>query len=96
MFEIIISEEALLDLDDAMDFYSNISFELGEKFMQQFDDSILQLENNPFFQIRYDEVRIRKIKIFPITLHFVINETSKTVIVYGIRFAKENPENYPK
>ena len=38
MFEVILSEEALSDLDLAMDFYSNISFELGNKFMKCFDE----------------------------------------------------------
>ena len=96
MFEVILSEEALSDLDLAMDFYSNISFELGNKFMKCFDESLLQLEEIPFFQIRYDEMRIRQVKKFPILLHYVLYETTKTAIIYGVRFAQLNPDNYPK
>lgn len=96
MFEVILSEEALSDLDLAMDLYSNISFELGNKFMKCFDEWLLQLEEIPFFQIRYDEMRIRQVKKFPILLHYVLYETTKTAIIYGVRFAKANTDNYPK
>lgn len=83
------------DLDIVVEYYSNISVELGNKFIQNFDESSLQLENIPFFQIRYDEMRLRKINKFPVLLHFIITP-NKTVIVHCVRFAKQNPENYPK
>lgn len=95
MFTVLFSEEAMEDLEIAVDFYNNISVELGKKFIQNFDDASLQLENIPFFQIRYDEMRIRKIKKFPVLLHFII-ASNETVIVHGVRFAKQSPENYPK
>lgn len=57
MFTVLFSEEAMEDLEIAVDFYNNISVELGKKFIQNFDDASLQLETNPFFQIRYDEMR---------------------------------------
>ena len=95
MFSVIFSEEAMEDLDIAVDYYSNISAELGNRFIKNFDKCSLQLENMPFFQIRFDEIRLRKISKFPVLLHFTINE-NKTVIVHAIRFAKQNPENFPK
>ena len=55
----------------------------------------MELENIPFFQTRYDNIRVRKISKFPLLLHFTITE-NETVIVHGVRFAKQNPENYPK
>lgn len=95
MFHVILSEEALQDLDDVLDFYSNISPRLGERLIKYFDECLLQLEDFPFFQIRYDEIRLRQIKKFPIILHFVIHE-DKRIIIYGVRFAQQDPENYPK
>jgi len=96
MFEIIVSDESLQDLDDVVDFYSNISLELGTRFITNFDECLLELENIPFFQIRYDEIRIRQVRKFPILLHYILSEKDKTATVYGIRFAKSNPDNYPK
>ena len=95
MFEVKLTDEALVDLDLVNDFYSNISFELGIKFLEHFDDCLLQLENIPFFQIRYDEIRIRQIRKFPVLLHYILYESTKTVVIFGIRFAKSDPENYP-
>lgn len=96
MFEIELTDEALNDLDFVIDFYSNISFEWGSKFIHNFDESLLQLENIPFFQIRYDEIRIRQVRKLPILIHYILYESTKTVVVFGIRFAKSNPDNYPK
>lgn len=48
MFSVIFSEEAMKDLDIAVDYYSNISAELGNRFIQNFDKCSLQLENMPF------------------------------------------------
>lgn len=95
MFTVEFSEEALEDFETALEYYRDISFELGNKFTSNFDESASQLENIPFFQIRYDEMRLRKIKNFPIIIHFTIS-TNKIVIVHGVRFAQQNPENYPK
>lgn len=95
MFTVAFSEEAVEDLDIALEYYRNISLALCEKFIKHFDETTLQLENIPYFQIRYDEMRLRKIKKFPVILHFIIN-SNKTVIVHGVRFAQQNPENYPK
>lgn len=96
MFVVLLTKEAWADLDEINDFYSNISFELGNKFIHNFDECVLQLENIPFFQIRYDEIRIRQVRKFPIILHYILYESTKTAIVFGIRFAKSNPDNYPK
>lgn len=75
MFEVKLTDEALVDLVN--DFYSNISFELGIKFLVHFDDCLLQLENIPFFQIRYDEIRIRQIRKFPVLLHYILMKARK-------------------
>lgn len=95
MFEVQISEEALSDFDDAINFYSEISPELGKKFVKSFDETVLQLETFPFFQKRYNEIRIRQISNFPVLIHYILDKSNKTVTIYGVRFAKSNPENYP-
>lgn len=51
MFTVAFSEEALEDLDIALEYYRNISLALCEKFIKNFDETTLQLENIPYFQI---------------------------------------------
>ena len=74
MFTVIFTEEAIDDLDIAIEYYTNISSQLAKRFSENFDKSSLELENIPFFQIRYDEMRVRKISKFPLLLHFTITE----------------------
>ena len=95
MFTVLFTEEAIDDLDIAIDYYTTISSQLGDRFIENFDKSSLELKNIPFFQIRYDKMRVRKISKFPLLLHFTITE-NETEIVHGVRFAKQNPENYLK
>lgn len=96
MFEIKIADDALFDLDSVIEFYSNISIELGEKFIKIFDKYLLELESFAHFQIRYDHVRIRQVKPFPIIIHYTLDEDKNKVTIYGVRFAQQNPKNYPK
>lgn len=96
MFRVLISKKSKSELKDASDFYGVISKQLKDRFLFNFNTTIEELKYNPYFQIRYDEFRMRKIKKFPVMIHYVIFEETKTVKVYGIRFAKANPENYSK
>ncbi|PZU91616.1 MAG: hypothetical protein DI529_00155 [Chryseobacterium sp.] len=96
MFKVSILKSAKSDLRDASDYYGTISKELKARFLTNFNDTLNQLKEIPYFQIRFDEFRVRQVKNFPVMVHYIINEEKKVVKVYGIRFAKSNPDNYPK
>jgi len=96
MFRILISKKSKSELKDASDFYGLISQQLKSRFLLNFNSTIEELKLNPYFQFRYNDFRMRQIKNFPVMIHYVIFEETKTVKIYGIRFAKANPENYPK
>lgn len=96
MFKVSILKSAKYDLRDASDYYGAISKELKAKFLSNFNDTLNQLKEIPYFQIRFDEFRMRQVKNFPVMVHYIINEGKKVVKVYGVRFAKSNPDNYPK
>lgn len=49
MFTVIFTEEAIDDLNIAIDYYTTISSQLGDRFIENFDKSTLELENIPFF-----------------------------------------------
>lgn len=96
MFRILISKKSKSELKDASDFYGLISQKLKSRFLLNFNHTIEELKLNPYFQIRYDDFRMRQIKNFLVMIHYVIFEKIKTVKIYGIRFARANPDNYPK
>ena len=96
MFKILISKNAKSDLSDIRGFYEAISRNLEKKFLENFHLTLEQLKFNPFFQVRYDQFRMRQVKKFPVIIHFITNTEKHTVKILGIRYAKQNPENYPK
>lgn len=96
MFSIKILKAALLDLEERTEYYNTISPSLKEKFLKNFDATLIKLQEFPYFQIRYDNFRIRQVKGFPIIIHYILLENEREIRIYGVRFGMENPLNYPK
>ncbi|MGA9211675.1 type II toxin-antitoxin system RelE/ParE family toxin [Kaistella sp.] len=96
MFRVLISKNAKFDLKDCSDFYGSISKGLKSKFLLNFNKALEELKEFPYFQLRYDEFRMRQVNAFPVMIHYIVFEEKKIVKIYGVRFAKANPENYPK
>ena len=83
---VLLAPSAIEDIQDGINYYKNIDFLLGKKFLEALKTTFKELKNNPFYQIRYENVRVRTVKKFPYVLHFVVEENS--VIIYGVRFSK--------
>ena len=96
MFKILISENAKSDLGKISSFYQMVSPKLKKKFLANFQFTLQQLKYMPFFEVRYDNFRMRQVLKFPVIIHFVIDQEKNTLKVFGIRHAKQNPENQPK
>lgn len=94
-FEIIILDAAHLDFEIAFNYYNEIRPTLADKFYNRTNTAFKDLIKNPFYQVRYDNFRMKIIQNFPYIIHFIINENEQTVIVYGIRNAYQDPKKYP-
>jgi hypothetical protein len=55
-FVTVIDPGAMQDIQQALDYYEDQEPGLGKQFESTLNDSLLKLEKNPFFQIRYDDV----------------------------------------
>ena len=91
-YKIVLYKDAILDLKQALDYYQKINPEIAQKFYQVTNTTLEQLKRNPFYQIRYDEFRLKVIKGFPYIIHFIVEENNKTVKVFGIRNHHQDPE----
>jgi len=61
------------DLLEAFLWYEEIRPGLGTRFENDFREAISQLIKNPYnFQIRYDNVRVVFLKVFPFGVHYRI------------------------
>ena len=65
-------------------------------FLNSVNNSFSILEENPFYQIRYDDVRCLPIKKFPFMAHFTVDEIELLVKVYALVNTYRNPEKFWK
>ena len=91
-FEIILLDDAIIDLQNGIDYYKTISPTVVEKFLMAVKNTFAELKRNPFYQVRYDNVRMRTVKRFPYVLHFAVNDHQNTIIIYGVRHSAQNPD----
>lgn len=94
-FKIKLLDEAVNDLNAALDYYKNIHPKLAKKFLSSTESTFSDLKKNPFYQIRYELFRMKTVKQFPYIVHFIVDELNYTVFVYGIRNSYQNTDKYP-
>ena len=83
-FRVKIVPRAHKDVQEGIDYYNTQQKGLGRKFHREIKSSIASIKKNPFFQIRYDEVRCLPVNKFPFMIHFTVNEDKNTVTIYAI------------
>jgi toxin ParE1/3/4 len=83
-FTISIDQRALHDIQEAINYYDNLQVGLGRKFERALNKYFLALEKNPFFRVRYDQVRCLPIKKFPYMVYFTVVEDEKMVIIHAV------------
>ena len=92
-YKIKIDEDALLNIQDATDWYNLQTQGLGTRFQKQVIKQINALKENPkVCAIRYADVRCLVVKKFPFMIHFTIDSNNNIVEVYAIIHTSMNPE----
>ena len=95
IFNIVIEPRALVDIQEAIDYYESKQNGLGEYFYQVIDEHLDTLSKNPFFEIRYKDYRGLPTKKFPFIIFYFIDEIVKTVYVMSVFNTSLNPSKYP-
>lgn len=95
-FSIRVLAAAEEDLDEAFEYYADISPKLAERFIKIVNVALNDLKKNPHYQIRYDNFRMKIVKKFPYVIHYILDENRQIVFVYGIRNSYQDPDKYPK
>ena len=79
---IVLSADAILDIDKAFDYYNSRSYGLGFEFTDTLDEYFKKISNLPTASaIRYDNVRVKPIDTFPYTIHFTIAADNSVIIL---------------
>ncbi|HEX6427771.1 MAG TPA: type II toxin-antitoxin system RelE/ParE family toxin [Niastella sp.] len=81
-FSVVLSPDAINDIDIAVEYYNRLSEGLGFEFTDTIDAYLKKIANFPTASaIRYDNIRVKPIDTFPFTIHFIIADTSTVVIL---------------
>ena len=95
-YNLIVSLRAQNEIADAVEYYSLRSTHAPDKFIVELDNTYKTLEEYPFFAVRYKNVRSIKLKSFPYSLYFTVNDKKGTVIVLSCFQNKQDPYKRPR
>ena len=84
-YEIVFSPKALNDMEDAVDYYNQVSLGLGNRFLTDFNVIYKAIDLNPFFaSVKYDDVRCAGLKRFPFSVHYSVNKSNKVITIAAV------------
>ncbi len=85
-YAIKLAPDAIEDLKEATEWYaSRLSEGLAARFIKEVDASLIQLADVPSrSSIRYENIRYTLVNKFPYLIHYEVNHTTETIIVYRI------------
>lgn len=95
VYEIAILPRAVDEIAEAFDYYESISKSVLKAFYNELNQVYESLELNPFYQIRYKNLRAVPLKKFPYLVFFDIDTEIKKVYIYSVFNTYLNPEKYP-
>jgi hypothetical protein len=93
-FELKIEPEVFLDIQEGIDWYNNQQRGLGHDFYSEVIACFKKLQQHPFFQIRYDNVRCLPMEKYPYMIHFTVDEKDKRVIVRAVLNTSRDPDHW--
>jgi len=90
-FKLKILSRAKLEVNEVTEYYESKSKGLGKVFYLEFKNYSKTLRNIPFFEEKYNIVRILPLKKFPYTIHFTVDENEKIVFIQAVTSNNQNP-----
>ena len=93
-FTIELDSRVIQDIQEAIDYYDEQLIGLGEKFESYINKYIKTLAKNPFYQIRYDNIRCLPLKKYPYMIHFTIDEKNNFVFIHSVINTSRDPKEY--
>ena len=91
MWKVDFSPESFADVQCALIYYLEKGLSTGEAFIQAVEKSVSILKKNPYYQIRYKNIRCLPLHKFPFMLHFELDEHKKQIKILGCIHTSLNP-----
>lgn len=80
------------DIQLEINYYNEKQEGLGKKFHTEIKTSFNAIRQNPFYQIRYDNVRCLPLKKFHAMIHYTVDEVKNRIIVRAVINTNRNPK----
>ena len=80
------------DLREARDFFNSRKKGLGLHFLKDYRSTLSKLVINPFYQVRYDNVRCLTLETFQFMIHYTVDEFNNTVLVLAVISTYKDPK----
>lgn len=92
---LIVEDEAELDTLEAFNWYEIEKNGLGEDFVTETENCILNIQNNPLqYQIIYKNIRRALLHKFPYGIFYILEDDK--VFVISVTHLKRHPKNWRK
>lgn len=91
MFAILIEDRAIMEIANTIRYYENKHIGLGNKFINEISKNFDALSLNPYYQIRYKNVRCKPLKNFPFLIHYTVDKKKNEIKIYAIVNTHQNP-----
>ena len=92
-YTIIADPRVKDDLKEAKEYLNSKRENYGVLFLEQYRKTLKTLQQNPHFQIRYNDIHCLPLKDFKYMVHFKINETKKEIHIYAVLSTYLNPKD---
>ena len=91
-FKLKIEPQVYQEIQDCIDFYNERRNGFGRKFWIEISKTFKAIRKNPYFQIRYANVRCVPLKKFPFMIHFTLDEKKEEIIIRSLINTYKNPD----
>ena len=89
----VISEFAKLDIKENAIWYNSKRKGLGKEFILEIRKTVNYIADFPLaFPVKYDEIRVAIVAVFPYTVHYYFDHTNNIVFVSCVFQDKNDPE----
>jgi toxin ParE1/3/4 len=94
--EFKLNPEAKIDIQNEINYYNDQQKGLGKKFHFEIKHYFKAIKKNPFYQIRYKNVRCLPLKKFPVMIHFTVDEDIKRITIRAVINTYRDQKEYWK
>jgi toxin ParE1/3/4 len=94
--EFKVNPQAKIDIQNQIDYYNDQQKGLGKRFHNEIKSTFKAISKNPFYQIRYQNVRCLPLKKFPAMVHFTVDEKKQQITVRAVFYTSQHPKKWNK